>query len=171
MTPAAPGTSGRRRFRRGVAVPTTCTSATEGSARRTTLAVGTVFSCVASRNRERTLGTRKPEFALQKNAAPGPGLPPPRQRYIVCRRLRRVHLVVDDSDGEWLCPLLELQLQLARSAEQQLPCVRFSVALPPGTPTGCLTGVFSAEFKPGLPAKKIRKGSEADEMRMEQNER
>ncbi len=54
MTSAAPGTSGRRRFRRGVAVPTTCTSATEGSARRTTLAVGTVFRCVASRNRERT---------------------------------------------------------------------------------------------------------------------
>ncbi len=51
-----PGTSGRRRFRRGVAMPTTCTSTTEGSARRTTIAVRTVFSCVASRNREVPLG-------------------------------------------------------------------------------------------------------------------
>ncbi len=51
-TPA--GTSGRRRFRRGVAMPTAWASATEGSARRATLAVRTVFSCVASRNRERT---------------------------------------------------------------------------------------------------------------------
>ncbi len=51
---ATPGASGRRRFRRGVAMPTTWTSATEGSTRRTTMAVRSVFSCVASRNRERT---------------------------------------------------------------------------------------------------------------------
>ena len=82
----------------------------------------------------------------------GPGLPPPRLRYIVCRRHRRVQLVVVYCGYQ--CPQLGLQLQLAQSAEQQPPCARFSVALPPETPRGCLTGVFSAEFKPGLPGEK-----------------
>ncbi len=50
---ATPGTSGRRRFRRGVAVPTTWTSTTSGSSRSISTAVRTVFSCVASRNRSR----------------------------------------------------------------------------------------------------------------------
>ena len=48
---ATPGTSGRRRFRRGVAVPTTWTSTTSGSSRSISTAVRTVFSCVASRDR------------------------------------------------------------------------------------------------------------------------
>ncbi len=51
MASATPGTSGRRRFRRGVAMPSTCSSTTEGSARRATITVRTVFSCVAARKR------------------------------------------------------------------------------------------------------------------------
>ena len=104
---ATPGTSGRRRFRRGVAMPTTWTSAPPGSNRRATITVRSVFRCVASRNRERTLGT------------------PTAPVRVFC----------------WAC-LSQIQ---------------------PG-----LTGEKS---EPGLPAKKIRKGSEADEMRIEQNER
>ena len=63
---------------------------------------------------------------------PGPGLPLLSVRYVVWHRLRRVRLVSDDSDGEWLCPPLVLRLQLAQSAERQPPFVRPSVALPPG---------------------------------------
>ncbi len=54
---ATTGSVGRRLLRR-VTMPTTCTSATAGSVRRTATPVRTVFSCVASRNREGPLGTR-----------------------------------------------------------------------------------------------------------------
>ena len=56
ITSAPAGTAGRRRCRRGVAMPTTWTSATEGSIRRTATTVRTAFSCVASRKREGPLG-------------------------------------------------------------------------------------------------------------------
>ncbi len=51
ITSAAAGVAGRRRFLREVTMPTSWTSTPEGSIRSTTIAVGTVFSCVASRNR------------------------------------------------------------------------------------------------------------------------
>ncbi len=50
---AVTGTVGRHPLRR-VPTPTTCTSTTAVSTRITATTVGTVFSCVASRNRERT---------------------------------------------------------------------------------------------------------------------
>ena len=63
-----------------------------------------------------------------------PGLPRryeyPRFRWIACRRRQRVQLVVVHCGYQ--CPQLRLRLQLAQSAEQLRPCVRFSVALPPG---------------------------------------
>ncbi len=64
----------------------------------------------------------------------GPGLPRQRvQQRIRClawRRPRRVQLVVDGVRHP--CPLLGFQHRRDRPAAQQLPCVRFSVALPPG---------------------------------------
>ncbi len=52
MKSATAGTAGRRRFRRGVAMPATCSSTTAGSIRRIAATVRTVFRCVASRNKE-----------------------------------------------------------------------------------------------------------------------
>ncbi len=73
---------------------------------------------------------------------PGPGLP--RQRVSKCDRRRvgqvvlrrhlRVQLVVVHCGCQ--CPPLVLRLQLAHSAKRQRPCVRFSVALPPGIGRG-----------------------------------
>ncbi len=64
----------------------------------------------------------------------GPGLPRQRvQQRIRClawRRPRRVQLVVDGVRHP--CPLLGFQHRRDRPAASQLPCVRFSVALPPG---------------------------------------
>ena len=50
LASAATGSAGRRSRRE--AMPTACTSATAESTRRTVVAMRTVFSCVASRNRE-----------------------------------------------------------------------------------------------------------------------
>ncbi len=50
---ATAATAGRRQFHRKVPMPTSCTSTPAGSFRRTAITVGTVFRCVASRNRER----------------------------------------------------------------------------------------------------------------------
>ncbi len=81
-----------------------------------------------------------------RESSTGPGLPRryeyPRFRWIACRRRQRVQLVVVHCGYQ--CPQLGLRLQLAQSAEQLRPCERFSVALPPGTPKGCFTGVLSA---------------------------
>ncbi len=67
----------------------------------------------------------------------GPGLPRRRKhqglRYIVWRRRLRVQLVVVRVGGR--CLPLELLRRRSLPAEQRLPCVRFSVALPPGI--GC----------------------------------
>ena len=49
---ATPGSVGRRRFFRGVAVPTTWSFSPSGSSRSSTIAVRSVFRCVASRKRE-----------------------------------------------------------------------------------------------------------------------
>ena len=106
--------AGRRSHRK--VVPLFCTSLPPGSVRRAAATVGTVFRCVASRNRER--------------GPLGPGPPHIWFRFVVERRLRRVPLVVVPGGYPW--PQLGLRLQLAQSATQQLPCVRFSVALPPG---------------------------------------
>ena len=66
----------------------------------------------------------------------------------VGRRRRRVQLVVDGVRR--LCPLLVLQLRLSRPPDQQnARWARFSVALPPGTPTGCLAG-HPAEKSPAF---------------------
>ena len=122
ITSVSAGSVGRRR--RSAPMPTACTSTTAESTRRTLASMRTVFRCVASRDRERTLG-------------PGPGLP--RQRMarnrrrvgqVVERRLQRVRLVVDG--GRRLCLSLVLQFRRALSAVQQQPCGRSSVVLPPG---------------------------------------
>ena len=64
MKSATAGTAGRRRFRRGVAMPATCSSTTAGSIRRIAATVRTVFRCVASRNRCRW--TLQPGLTAEK---------------------------------------------------------------------------------------------------------
>ena len=76
---AATGTVGRRRSQ--VPVPATWISAPAGSVRRPRRTVRTVFSCVASRDRKKeTLAKKKQPSCAER---PGPGLPPPRLRYVV----------------------------------------------------------------------------------------
>ena len=69
MKSATAGTAGRRRFRRGVAMPATCSSTTAGSIRRIAATVRTVFSCVASRNRVPS-GTRRLVLTRPSSSAP-----------------------------------------------------------------------------------------------------
>ena len=105
-------------------MPTTWASTAAGSLRRTPITVRAVFRCVASRNRKR----------------PGPGQPQLWLRCVVERRQSRGQLV-DDVYG-FRCPLLGLQLRLSRpNGQQNARWARFSVALPPGTPKGCFTGL------------------------------
>ena len=65
---ATTGTVGRRRSQ--APVPPAWTSTAAGSTRRTTATVRTVFRCVASRNRERTLGTRRLVLTRPSSSAP-----------------------------------------------------------------------------------------------------
>ena len=56
------------------------------------------------------------------------------RRYVASGRQPRSGLVYEDGGQRYL--LFTLRLRLARSAEQQLPCIRSSVALPPGIGRG-----------------------------------
>ncbi len=104
-------------------MPTTWASTAAGSLRRTPITVRAVFRCVASRNRKR----------------PGPGQPQLWLRCVVELRQSRGQLVDVRRGGQ--CPLPDLRPRRYQPAEQQLPCVWYSVALPPGTPRGCFTGL------------------------------
>ena len=113
ITSATAGTAGRRRFPRVAPMPTTWTSITVGSTRITPTAVRTVFSCVASRNRERTESERGtptgqclPQYTVSDSGLPG-----------VCRVRRRRRKT--RSLGEW-CPPLRAASD-TRLGESQLP--------------------------------------------------
>ncbi len=67
-------------------------------------------------------------------SGPGPGQPHGRLRYVVERRQRRVQLVVDGVRHP--CPLLGFRHRRGQSAGLDAPCVRSSVALPPGIGRG-----------------------------------
>ena len=81
----------------------------------------------------------------------GPGLPRRRKhqglRYIVWRRRLRVQLVVVRVGGR--CLPLELLRRRSLPAEQRLPCVRFSVALPPGIGCRAAPGLRDSGWRTG----------------------
>ena len=92
---------------------------------------------------------------------PGPGLPRrfqrSRLRSIVARRRRRVQLVVDDYGRQ--CLLLGFLPHPTRSSAPRSPCVRSSVALPPGI------GVPLAP-QPGLPGEKNQRKNQQNTQRV-----
>ncbi len=65
---AATATAGLRSCQK--TLPTAWASATAGSAHKASITVPTVFRCVASRNRERTLGTRRLVLTRPSSSAP-----------------------------------------------------------------------------------------------------
>ncbi len=83
LASAATGSAGRRSRRE--AMPTACTSATAESTRRTVVAMRTVFSCVASRNRCR--------WTLQ------PGLPAEKKRVAVVQLDARLQTINRESSA------------------------------------------------------------------------
>ena len=98
-----------------------------------------------------------------------PGLPRRRKLQWVWGTARRrrqwVQLVVIESCGEWRCPQLGLLPPWDRPASLSKPCVRSSVALPPGIggraahephPFGCFTGLPGEKFNRENPVLECR---------------